>query len=127
MSNARARRAAGRYRDDPGIVRDRPGAQIRTVPGLDTALLLRQRRQALGGGRIASDIEIVEIERARKALDLNPGGLHLGFAQIVEDARTHQRHDHADDRDDDQNLDQGEAALAMPASRPPRGCVSGHV
>src|SRR3954464_13053081 len=69
VGRARARRAID-IDVTPGIVRPHPPAQIRPVPaGLIVAA--RQPGEALIRGRIAAEIEVVEIERARKTLDLD--------------------------------------------------------
>src|SRR5258708_4917303 len=57
----------------PRIVGNGAGSQIRAIPRLDTARLVRQRGEALGRRWISSDVEIVEDERAGKALDLSLG------------------------------------------------------
>ena len=44
---------------------------------------LRQRDQAFVGGRIAPEIEVIKVERAGEAFDLDLRGLDLGFAEIV--------------------------------------------
>src|SRR5579871_6312698 len=63
----------------PRIVRDRASAQVRPIPAVDAARAGRQRDKAFTGGRIASGIEIEEVERAREAFDLDARGLDLGF------------------------------------------------
>src|SRR5262249_10946547 len=84
----------------PGIVGDEAALEIRSVPGLRPAGTLRQRGEPFRTRRIPSGVEIIEIERAAEALDLNLRRLHLGFAQIIDHARADQRHDQADDGDD---------------------------
>src|SRR5208337_4840466 len=49
------------------------------------------------------------------AFDLDLGRLHLGFGEIVQDARTDERDDETNDCDDDQHFDQRETALAVVA------------
>src|SRR5262249_22742768 len=98
----------------PRIQRYVSALEVRTVPRRDAAGGLHQDGKPLGARRIAPGVEIEEIERAREALDLNLRGLDLGFAEIVQHPRADQSHDHADDRDDDENFHQSEAALAAP-------------
>src|ERR1043166_124932 len=74
--------------------------------------------------RIAARIQIIEIERAAEAFNLDFRRLHLGFAQVIDHARADQRHDQADDGDDDQNFDQREAAFV--AARPPADPTGGN-
>src|SRR4051794_22242415 len=66
----------------PRVVRDHAAAQVRAVPALRVGRP-RQRGKTLGGGRIASKVEIVEVQRAGKALDLDPGRLRLRLAEIA--------------------------------------------
>src|SRR5712675_2029617 len=61
----------------PGIVRQAAALEIRPVPSRQAAGGLHQRDQPVGGGGIASGIEEKQIERARKALDLDPRRLDL--------------------------------------------------
>src|SRR4051794_1459570 len=101
----------------PGIVGHHAAAQIWAVPAR-RIVAARQRRQPFTAVRIAPEIEIIEIERAGKTLDLDLGGLRLGLAEIVEDARSDQRHDQADDGDHHEDFDQRETGLRpLPASR----------
>src|ERR1051326_1540566 len=104
-------RGAILIRTSPGIVGNDAAFEIRSVPGRGSAPPLCQRRETFRTRRIAPSVEIIEVERAAEALDLNLRRLHLGFAEVVDHARADQRHDQPDDRDDDQDFDQGEAAL----------------
>src|SRR5580704_6735305 len=113
ISSVLARRAID-VRMPPRIVGNGAAAQVGPVPRVDAARSLGERREALAGARIATVVEIEQIERAREALDLNARGLHLGFGEIVEHARSDQRHDQADDRDYHEYLDEREARLAPP-------------
>src|SRR5262249_2165220 len=104
----------------PRIIREVSTFQIRSVPRHDAASRPHQHGQALGTRGITSGIEIEEVERACKTLDLNPCGLRLRFGEIVEHPRPDQRHDESDDGDDHQNFHQREAVLAAPpGSRAP--------
>jgi hypothetical protein len=82
---------------------------------------LHQRGQAFGGRGIAAVVEIIQIERTGKALDLDLRRLGFRFAQIVEHPRAYQAHDEPDDRDHDQDLDQRKARLAVPGAPPTLG------
>src|SRR5438270_3918458 len=62
----------------PRVVRHHAAAQIGAIPALRVGRP-RQRGKALGGARIPPEVEIVEIQRAGKALDLDLGSLGLGF------------------------------------------------
>src|SRR5258708_67383 len=108
----------------PGIVRHSSALQVGTVPRCHARRLMRQGRQSLGGRRVATGVEIKEIERAGKTLKLNPGGLDLGLAEIIENPRPDQSHDQANDGDDDQHLDQREATFAVSTGRRPRCYVA---
>src|SRR5215216_5732011 len=68
----------------PWVVGNDCAFQVRTIPRHRAARTLHQRRETLRAGRVASIVEEVQIERAREALDLNLGGLGLGFGQVVE-------------------------------------------
>src|SRR5690242_4442654 len=97
----------------PGIVRYAAALQIGPVPGGGSRRLPHQCGQSFRTRGKTARIEEVEVERARKALQLDLGCLDLGFAEIVEHARTDQSHDQADDRNHHQHFDQCEAGLAM--------------
>src|SRR5579864_3598816 len=97
----------------PGIAGNVTALQIRSIPGSNTRSLFHQRAQSFCTRRIAAGIEIKQIERSDEALQLDPRGLDLGFAEIVEHARTDQAHDQADDRDHDEHFDQREAGLTF--------------
>src|SRR3984957_15547931 len=101
----------------PGIVRQDVALQVGSVPCCHARRALHQRREPLRRRRKAAGIEIEQVGRARKALQLNLRRLNLGLAEIVENARADQAHDQADDADDDQHLDQGKSPLTgiMPA------------
>src|SRR5580693_4435647 len=68
----------------PWIVRNDAAFQIRTVPLLRTAGPLHQRDQAVAGSRIAAHVEVIKVERAGEALDLDLRRLDLGLAEIIE-------------------------------------------
>src|SRR5437763_1866108 len=99
----------------PRIVGHHAAAQIRPVPAR-CVVAARQRGEPLIGARIASEVEIIEIERAGKTFDLDFCRLGLGLAEIVQHPRPDQRHDQADDGNDHQNFDQREAGLRMAAT-----------
>src|ERR1700687_6210801 len=102
----------------PGIVGHDAAPQIRPVPA-GRVVAARQRGEAFIGVGITPKIEIIEIERAGKAFDLDFRGLGFGLAEIAEYPRSDQRHDQPDDRDHHENFDQREAGL--PATRPAGG------
>src|SRR5215208_7305 len=72
----------------PGVVGDRRTFQIRTVPGQRVTGAPHKRGQAFRRIRIAASVKEIKIERACKALDLNPRRFASGVAQIIEYART---------------------------------------
>src|SRR5664279_3520216 len=98
----------------PRVVRHNAALQVWTVPRLNRSGGLHQRVQPFPAVRITTGIEIEQIERASKALNLDLCGLDLRLSEVVQNARADQAHDHRDNRDDDQNFDQREAALAAP-------------
>src|SRR5882672_3146870 len=105
----------------PRIGRHAAALQIRSVPGRDAGRALYERRQSLGSRRKPAGVEIEQVERARETLQLDPGRLDLGFAEIVEHTRTDQAHDEADDGDHHQHFDQGKALLTgISSGSPPR-------
>src|SRR5262249_49724794 len=87
----------------PWISGNASALEIRTVPRAETAAALHQGRQPLRTQGISSGIEVEEVERAREALDLDLGGLHLRLAEVVEYAWAHQRDHEANDGDHDQD------------------------
>src|SRR4029079_1252310 len=99
----------------PGIGGHGAALQIWSVPGGDARRLADQCREPFRWGRKPARVEIVQVECAREALHLNPCRLDFGFAEIVENARTYQAHDEADDRDHHQHLDQRKSVLAYNA------------
>src|SRR4029077_8551436 len=103
----------------PRVGRHLASFQVRAIPGVDGAGTAHQRGEAFGRVRIAPGVEKKQVERARKALDLDLGGLGFRLGQVVEHAWADDAHDQRDDRDDDQELHQREAALAVgPAAQP---------
>src|SRR5258708_14803218 len=64
----------------PGIARHHTAPQIRPVPAL-CVVTLGQRGQPFIAGRITTEIEKIQIERAGEALDLDLCGLRLGLAE----------------------------------------------
>src|SRR5579871_329976 len=101
----------------PGIVGNIAALEIRSIPGSHTRCRTDQGRQSFRGRGKAPGVEIIKVERTLEALQLDPGGLDLGFAEIVEHAWTDQAHDQADDGDHDQHFDQRKARLVL--ERPP--------
>jgi hypothetical protein len=92
----------------PWIIRKGAASQIGTVPA-GCVGRLDEGSQPLVAGWVSAEIQVIEIERARKTFKLDLGGLGLGFSEVVQDPRTHERHDHPDDGDDNQHFDEGEA------------------
>src|SRR3954464_1423783 len=76
--------------------------------------------ESFRAGREAAGVEVEQVERAAETLDLYLGRLDAGFAEIVQHPRADQRHDHADDGDDDQHLHQRKAFLAATPAAAPR-------
>src|ERR1700688_3990937 len=99
----------------PGLVGDNTAPQRRPVPAR-RIVAAGQRGEAFIAGGITAEIEVVEIERAGKAFDLDFRALPLGSAEKADPPRSPQRHDQADDGDDYEDFDQREAGL--PPSRP---------
>src|SRR3954447_19543327 len=62
----------------PRIVRNHAAPQIRSVPAR-RVVGARQRGETLAGVRISSEVEIIQIERARKTFDLDFCGFGLGL------------------------------------------------
>jgi len=52
-----------------------------------------------------SGIKKVEVERTRQAFDLDLCSFDFGFGEVIENARTHERHNERNDGDDDEDLD----------------------
>ena len=100
----------------PGIERQPVLLDIGPLParGIGAGRRLDQRLQAFRLRRIVLHVEPVEIEGVADGLDLDAGGVDLGAAEIFEHLRRHQRHQHAENGEHHQQLDQGEAAV-MPA------------
>src|SRR5712671_364761 len=96
----------------PGIAGDVTTFEIRSVPGRYARRPAHQRRQALRRRGKPARIEIEQVERAAEALQLNLRGLDFRFAEIIENARTDQAHDEADDGDHHQHLHERETLLA---------------
>src|SRR5580704_5087153 len=96
----------------PWIVRNDAAFQVRAVPLLRVTWPLHQRDQAVAGARITAHIEVIEVERAGEALDLDFCRLDLGLAEIIEHARADDRHDQADDGDDHEYFHEREAGVA---------------
>src|SRR6266403_4748070 len=96
----------------PGIVGDVATFEIRSVPGSYARCPAHQRRQAFRRRGKPARIEIEQVERAAEALQLDLRGLDFRFAEIIENARTDQAHDEADDGDHHQHLHERETLLA---------------
>lgn len=77
----------------PWICRNARTLQVRAVPARKALRLLNQHQKTLGRIRITPVVEIIEIERSRKAADLNPRRLHLRRRQITQHAWTYHRHE----------------------------------
>src|SRR5258708_12193678 len=99
----------------PRIVGNYAASQVRSVPAR-RVIGACQRGKTLAGIRVSPEVEIIQVERARKTFDLDLGGLGLGLAEIAEHPRSDQRHDQSDDSDDHQDFDQREAGLRLPAA-----------
>src|SRR6266581_6761774 len=80
----------------PRIVGHHTAPQIGPVPAR-RVVAARERGEAFVGVGVASEAEIIQIERAGKALDLDFAGFLLRLAQIVQYPRSDQRHDQPDD------------------------------
>src|SRR6202162_1513989 len=105
----------------PRIVGNVAALQIGSVPGGNARRLADQSRQSFCRGGKPAGVEIEQVERARKALQLNLGRLDLGFAEIVENARTDQTHDEAYDGDHHQHFHQRKSLLVdLPTAHFPR-------
>src|ERR1700730_8457641 len=61
----------------PRIGRHDAALEIRPVPGRDVGGLAHQRGKSLRAARIAPGVEIIQIERAGEAFDLDLGSLAL--------------------------------------------------
>src|SRR5581483_10758638 len=96
----------------PRIAGNHAPLEVGPVPHLAVARPRHERAEAFARARIAADVEIIQIERAREALDLNLGRLGLRLAEIVQHARADEAHDQADDGDHDQNFHEREAGRA---------------
>src|SRR5580704_18947001 len=72
-------------RVSPRIARNDSALQVRTVPLLRTARPRHQRDQAVARSRIAAHVEVIKVERAGEALDLDLRRLDLGLAEIIQD------------------------------------------
>src|SRR6266404_7629548 len=96
----------------PGIVGDVATLEIWSVPGRRARCPAHQRHQAFRRRGKPARIEIEQIERAAEALQLDLRGLDFRFAEIIENARTDQAHDEADDGDHHQHLHERETLLA---------------
>src|SRR5258708_28092232 len=67
----------------PGIVGHYAAAQIRSIPAR-CIVAARKRGQPFTAVGIAPEVEIIEIERAGEAFDLDLRCLYLGFAEIIQ-------------------------------------------
>src|ERR1700722_7960159 len=103
-------------RVSPRIVGNDAAFEIRPVPLQGVSRPLHQPDQTVAGGRITAHVEIVEIESAFEAFDLNPRRLYLRLAEIIEHPGADDRHDQSDDGDDHEYFHEREACLA-PAER----------
>jgi hypothetical protein len=73
------------------------------------------RYQALFGGGVLAQVDAVHVQRLDDAGDLGLGRLALGFPELAEIARADDADQQAEHDQDDQELEQGEAAHATAA------------
>ena len=83
-------------------------AQVGAVPLRLGRRLLEQRLQPELGARVTADVQAVLVERLLQRVDLRLRGVDLGLADLAEVARRDEADQQADDRDDDQQLEQRE-------------------
>src|SRR5579859_3674402 len=95
----------------PRITRDSIAFQVRPAPANSTARALKQRTQSFCASRVPASIQKIEIERTLETFDLNFRHFNFGFGQIIEHAWADQGHDHSDNADDHEHLDESETLL----------------
>ena len=114
------RRAAVCVGSVPRIDGKRVALQIGAVPVLGAAGFLHQRGETLLGARIRADIEFVEIQHGADAFDGLFGDGIACTGKLTQGSRCDEADEQAQDGDDDEDLQQGEAFAAR--GRLGRGC-----
>ena len=109
----------------PWVVRRLFLGKIGPVPGGRPLRRLNERLQALAGRGIPADVELIELQCGRQALDLHLGCLGARAAEIADHARRNEARKQHENDQHDQQLDQREPGLSRRlcyARRPRRAC-----
>ena len=95
----------------PGIHRHTLAAQIGTIPGRGPRGTLDQGLQSLLGGGVAPGVEAIEVQDRDNALDGLLGDGVAGAAELPQRRGRDEADQQAEDRDDDEDLEQREAGV----------------
>src|SRR5262249_58706885 len=107
----------------PGIAGDAVLLEVGAVPVWDVRIR-DQGVQTQGRGRVGADVQTVLVQGGAEELDLSPRRGLLGLTHAAEEPRAHQPREQPQHDDHDEQLDEGEAALA-PVGAPSASLVSG--
>src|SRR5262249_14831953 len=95
----------------PGVKEHIPAFDIGPIPAVNLGWCLYKRVKPLLLGRIATDIQLEQIERSSETLNLSARGVLLGPIQIFQELRNRDGTQKHDNRQNDEEFDKRIAFL----------------